>query len=47
MGAGQLSSPLGASGRAGDSLKMNGGQILAQKKNLLIPNQMCKYEQQS
>lgn len=53
MGAGQLSSPLGVSGRAGDSLKMQGKHIegwrtnISAKKKRLILNQMCKYEQQS
>lgn len=54
---GQLSSPLWASGRAGESLKMQDKHeewhILAhtpkEKKttDLLKANQMCKYEQQS
>lgn len=50
----QLISPLGASGRAGDSLKMQGKHVEGWRTNIstkkadrLRLNQMCKYEQQS
>lgn len=54
MDEGQLSSPLRASGRAGDSLKTQGKHVEGWRTNIstkkadrLRPNQMCKYEQQS